>query len=131
MTHNPSGISPTEYNVLVKPEKVDEATKGGVILAASTLDRKQAFATKGRIIAVSPLAFTYERWPEGETPPRVGDMVIFTKAAGVSVEGTDGEEYKLLKDKDIGAVIGSADYAAKLTALDADIRTLNKEAANG
>lgn len=128
---NPSGISPTEYNVLVRPQKVEDKSKGGVILADATLDRKQAFATKGVLVAVSPLAFTYERWPEGETPPQVGDTVIYTKAAGVSVEGVDGEEYKLLKDKDVGAVIRSVSLSSKLKALDADIRSLNVEAANG
>lgn len=129
MTTNTSGISPTEYNVLVKPAKVEEKTKGGLLLADSTLDRKQAFATKGVIVAVSPLAFTYERFPEDGPPPKVGDMVIFTKAAGVSVEGVDGEEYKLLKDKDIGAVI--TPLKARLDAMDAEILALNKEAANG
>ena len=129
MTTNPSGISPTEYNVLVKPEKIDDKTKGGVLLADTTLDRKQAFMTKGVLVAVSPLAFTYERFPEGHPPPKVGDTVIFTKAAGVSVEGVDGAEYKLLKDKDIGAVI--TPVLRSLKELDADILSLNREAANG
>lgn len=140
MTQNPSGIHPTEYNVLVKVEAVQEVTSGGVILADETKDRKQAFWTRGHIVAVSPLAFTYERWPEGSRVPQVGDNVLITKAAGNVVEGVDGEEYKLIKDKDINAVIGdpvgktiSAVAGTDLTggpfeALDADIAALNAEA---
>lgn len=122
---NQSGISPTEYNVLVKPEKVEEKTAGGVIMVDTTLDRKQAFETRGVLIAVSPLAFTYETWPEGTRIPQVGDRVITTKAAGVVVKGEDGEDYRLLKDKDICAVV--EDMAAKLKALDEDIADANKE----
>lgn len=125
---NTSGISPTEYNVLVKPEKVSDRTQGGIIKADSTLDRQQAFETRGVLVAVSPLAFTYEQWPEGTRLPRVGDRVITTKAAGVVVKGEDGQDYRLMKDKDICAII--EDVAARMADLDAEIRTLNAEAAN-
>lgn len=129
MTTNPSGIHPTEYNVLVKPEKVEQRTAGGIIKADTTLDRQQAFETRGVLVAVSPLAFTYEQWPLGTRLPRVGDRVITTKAAGVVVKGEDGQDYRLLKDKDICAII--EDGPARLADLDADIRALNKEAAHG
>jgi len=123
-----SGINPTEYNVLVEPEKVEESSRGGVLLAASTLDRKQAFAIRGKLMAVSPLAFSYEVWPEGTRRPQIGDTVIMTKAAGVIVEGLDGKEYRLLKDKDIAAVLGG--FEARLADLDSEIASLNKEPSN-
>lgn len=125
---NPSGISPTEYNVLVLKHEVETTTKGGIVLADTTLDRKQAMATKGTLVNVSPLAFTYENWPEGTRKPQIGDTVVITKAAGVDVEGEDGKTYRLLKDKDICAVV--EDITAKLKALDDDIAAANKEAAN-
>lgn len=126
---NTSGISPTEYNVLVKPEKVSDRTAGGIIKADTTLDRQQAFETRGVLVAVSPLAFTYEQWPAGTRIPRVGDRVITTKAAGVVVKGEDGQDYRLMKDKDICAIV--EDVKAKLEALDADIAAENREAAHG
>lgn len=110
MEANPSGISPTEYNVLVKKHEVQKKI-GSIVLADDTIDRKQAMATKATIVAVSPLAFTYERWPEGARQPQVGDTVYFTKAAGVDVEGVDGETYRLLKDKDIGAILNVKEAA--------------------
>lgn len=105
MTSNPSGIHPTEFNVLVKVEEVEDTTAGGIIMSDETVARRQAFATRAVIIETSILAFSYERWPEGARKPREGDKVIITKAAGVAVEGLDGEEYKLVKDKDIGAIL--------------------------
>ena len=123
-----SGINPTEYNVLVEPEKVEEKSRGGILLSDATLDRKQAFAVRGKLLAVSPLAFTYERWPEGTRKPQVGDTVIMTKAAGVMVEGLDGKEYRLLKDKDVAATLG--DIAARHADLDRDIAEANRETAN-
>lgn len=125
---NLSGINPIEYNVLVKVIEVEETSKGGIILADTTKARKQAMATRAELVAKSPFAFSYERWPEDEAPPEPGQMVIITKAAGVEVEGLDGEIYRMLKDKDVGAVIGGFD--ARLAELDREIKTLNKEAAN-
>ncbi len=125
MASNTSGISPTEYNVLIKkdsgPEKI-----GGVYLPDSTKDRKETMGMKGRIVAVSPLAFTYERWPEGEAKPQPGQLVLITKASGVEVEGNDGEKYWLVNDKNIMATVEDP-----FADLDAQISELNKEAVNG
>jgi len=104
---NTSGIEPTEFNVLLVPDKVEEVSKGGILIPDLTKDRMQAAAVTGTLIAASPLAFTYERWPEGTTPPQPGDRVAYQKFAGMKIKGLDGEEYTLAKDKDIAAVIRS------------------------
>ena len=101
---NPSGIRPVEFNVLVKPKEVEERTAGGIIVPDIARDREQVAAVEGEIVAVSPLAFTYEDWGDHEKP-KVGDRVYFAKYAGMLVKGRDGVEYRLLKDKDLGAVI--------------------------
>lgn len=125
---NPSGINPTEYNVLVKQHDIGEKI-GSVYIADTTKDRKQAMATRATLVAVSPLAFSYDRWPEGTRLPEVGDTVIITKAAGVSVEGEDGATYRLIKDKDIAAVVGVSGYT--VADLNAEIVALNVEAQDG
>lgn len=102
MVANPSGITPLEYNVLVQPQKVEERTSGGLWKPEEYRDREQWGETRAKVVAVSPLAFNYER----EAPkPGVGDLVIFAKSAGTMVEGADGEEYRLIKDKDVLAVM--------------------------
>lgn len=124
---NTSGISPVEYNVLVKVEKVEKVTAGGIIKPDSIEDRQNAMFTKGVLVAVSPLAFTYERWPEGSRKPRPGDRVMITKAAGREVDGEDGEKYKILKDKDIEAIL--VPMHNTIAGLEADIAEANAEVA--
>jgi chaperonin GroES len=104
MTNN-TGIIPTEYKVLVEPEKQEEKTKSGIIIPDEVKDRQQAAATKGKILDVSPLAFKYDDWPSDERIPKVGDKVAFARYAGVSIEGTDGENYRLVNDKDVIAIL--------------------------
>ena len=103
---NTTGIEPTEYNVLVKLDGVEEKTSGGIIMTTGTVDRDQALQTRRTLVAVSPLAFTYEEWPAGYTPPQVGDRVIISKAAGLYIDDQgDGEFYRLIKDKDVCAAL--------------------------
>lgn len=102
---NASGIKPVEFNVVVRADKVENISKGGVYIPDMAKDRQQAAAIQGEIIAVSPLAFTYEAWPDEMLKPKAGDRVFFAQWAGMKVKGKDGEEYLILKDKDIAAVI--------------------------
>lgn len=102
---NTSGIAPTEFNVLIMPEVVEERTAGGIIKPQDVREREQAAAIKGRIVAASPLAFTYEDWPDPSARPKVGDRVLIAKYAGLTVEGADGKQYRVLKDKDVAALL--------------------------
>ena len=108
------GISPVEYNVILAPAKApDKLGAKGLILASDvTKDAMGLAAQVGRIIAASPLAFNYETWPADQPPPKIGDLVWFARYAGGLVEGIDGEEYRMIKDKDIGAVIPPVDMQA-------------------
>lgn len=98
------GIRPSEYNVLIAPEETEEVTKGGIILAPTIKEGNDIATVKGRLVAVSPHAFTYAEWPAGDQP-KVGDAVLFAKYAGTLVEGADGREYRLAKDKDVCGVL--------------------------
>ena len=100
-----AGLQPVEFNVLIAPEEIEERTKGGIILPGQTKETDQLAATKGRIVAASVLAFTYEQWPEGSRKPAVGDVAWFAKYGGTLVTGEDGKEYRLLKDKDVAAIV--------------------------
>jgi co-chaperonin GroES (HSP10) len=100
-----SGISPTEFKVLVEPKPV--ATKiGSIHIPAQKIEKDEWATTEGRIVAIAPLAFKYaseEEW--GDHPkPNLGDWVIFAKYAGLRVTGNDGKDYLLLNDKDLCAV---------------------------
>jgi co-chaperonin GroES (HSP10) len=100
-----AGLTPVEFNVLVVPETVETKTAGGIFLPDQKKETDQLAATKGRIVAASVLAFTYETWPEGARKPAVGDVVWFARYGGTLVTGEDGREYRLLKDKDVAAIV--------------------------
>lgn len=104
---NESGVFPTEYKVLISPIKVDEKTKGGIILPDEHKDREQFAQMQGTLVAISPLAFTYaDKTDWGEAAkPKPGDKVLFAKFAGAAVKGKDGNDYRLVNDKDIAAVL--------------------------
>ncbi len=108
---NTSGIEPTEYRVLVKPDPAPEKSKGGIIFTEDTREKEQYASQEGTLIAVSPLAFTYhDPWPETARKPKPGDRVIFARYNGL-VYKRDGKAYRLLNDLDICGVL-SLDAAA-------------------
>ncbi len=94
-----------EYNIAVRQEPVEEKTKGGLILTDDARDRGKHMATRGIITHVSPMAFAFDDWPSGEPKPGVGDRVIFAQHAGVFAKDDAGEEYRIIKDRDIVAVL--------------------------
>lgn len=103
---NPSGIWPTEFKVLIRPDDAEEEITHGSLRLIKPIDQqeKEKQASQcGVIIAVSPLAFSYETWPEGASPPRVGQKAIYAKYAGYKRKGRDGVEYVLMNDRDIAA----------------------------
>jgi co-chaperonin GroES (HSP10) len=110
---NPSGIAPFEFKVVVLPDDAEAETlkqygalaKSGFKLAEEAKERYDYAAQTGRLIAISPVAFTYETWPEGTRLPQTGDHVAFAKYAGFRMKGKDGIEYRVINDKDVAAVL--------------------------
>lgn len=102
---NPSGILPFEFKVLVKPDEVKKVTDGGILLPDDPREQEAKAQMKGTIIAISPGAFSYHMWPSWVSLPRVGDRVLYSKYGGSIQKGKDGVEYRLVNDKDIGAII--------------------------
>lgn len=98
------GLFPVEYNVLIFPEPVEERV-GSIIRPSVTKDADEAAQTRGRLVAVSPLAFNFDNWPADARKPEPGDIVWYGKYAGVLVTGADKREYRMCKDKDVGAIV--------------------------
>lgn len=99
---NSSGIKPVEYKVLVKPIEVDRKTKGGIYLPDESYDREKFAQQEGVLVAKSEDAFTNPQWLN---EPKVGDKILYDRYAGCTVKGMDGEDYRLINDKEIGAII--------------------------
>lgn len=108
--NNSSGITPLEYNVLVKPKTVEEKTSGGLLLPDAAREKEQFGQMEGEIVAISPGAFTfnYEGWPEDAPIPKVGDRVVFGRYNATAMKGVDGETYWMMKDKSLAGVMTDA-----------------------
>ena len=117
---NNSGITPLEYNVLIEPERAnDHVFKDPVTGRELKIhkpdeykDREQISAAKGRVLAISPLAFNYD---ENAPKPEIGDEVLFPRHNALIQKGVDGQEYFILKDKVIAAIITAEPEVKMLT----------------
>jgi len=98
------GIRPTRYNVLVAIERVDEKTAGGILLPSKHIDREEGGADRGRVVAVSPMAFKGGDWELETSPPQPGDIVHFKRYSGAEFEGEDGGKYRLVADDEIRGI---------------------------
>lgn len=104
---NSSGIRPVEYNVLVLPDVAEETTSGGVFLPDDVKEKNQFARMDGVIVAASPMAFTFDDWPENRLSrkPQIGDRVMFSRYAGDEIDGADGQKYRIMKDRSVMAVV--------------------------
>ena len=102
---NPSGIKPTEYKVLISPIEVGDKI-GNIYVPDEHKDRAQFAQMEGELVALAPLAFSYDKWEGVEhEKPKVGDRVLFAKFAGFEYKGKDGKKYRVVNDKDVSAVL--------------------------
>jgi len=92
-------IKPLADRVVVKAIPVEEKTKSGIIMPDTAKEKPQ----EGEVVAVGP-----GRIEKGERIPpevKVGDRVIYSKYAGTEVK-YDGQEYLILRESDILAILG-------------------------
>lgn len=93
-------IRPTGDRVVVKPAAKEEVTKSGIVIPDTAKEKPQ----EGTIVAVGSgrLLDNGDRAPIDVSK---GDRVLFAKYGGTEFK-LDGEEYLVLKENDILAVIG-------------------------
>ena len=84
-------IKPLGERVVVKPEKEEEKTKGGIYLPDTASKEKPQ---KGEVIAVGPDFKGVKK----------GDKVIFAKYGGTEIK-MDEEDYLILSTDDVLAVV--------------------------
>lgn len=98
------GLRPMGYNVLIAVDAIEEKTAGGIIIPAKIADREDSASEKGRIVAVSEMAFKGGDWAGVSDLPKAGDLVRFQRYAGNEFEGDDGKKYRIVSDADLKGV---------------------------
>jgi len=95
---------PTGWRILVLPFRMDEKTKGGILMGAETLDRQQVASQCGNVLAMGTHCYKdKERYPDGPWC-KVGDWVIFARYAGSRIQ-IEGGEIRLLNEDEILATV--------------------------
>lgn len=92
-------IKPLADRVVIKALPLEEKTKSGIIMPDTAKEKPQ----EGEIMAVGP--GKVEKGERIALDVKVGDRVIYSKYAGTEVK-YDGQEYLILKESDILAVVG-------------------------
>ncbi|MCR5830012.1 MAG: co-chaperone GroES [Lachnospiraceae bacterium] len=91
-------LRPLGDKVVLKQLEADETTKSGIILAAKAQEKPQ----QAEVIAVGPGGVIDGK--EVTMQVKKGEKVIYQKYAGTEVK-LDGEEYIIVKQSDIVAVV--------------------------
>lgn len=92
-------LRPLGDRVLVKPDKAEQKTASGLYISSGAQEKPQ----RGTVVAVGAGKID----DDGERLPmdvKVGDVVIYGKYGGNEVK-VDGEDYLLMRDSDIYAVV--------------------------
>jgi len=93
-------IRPLGDRVILQRAEAEEKTAGGILLPESAKDKPK----EGRIIAVGE-GKTLESGEKQTMAVKAGDRVLFSSYAGTEVK-YEGEEYLIMSESDILAVIG-------------------------
>ena len=95
---------PTGWRLLVLPFKMKEKTKGGLVLAESTLERQQVGSQCGLVLRMGPDCYKdKDRYPDGPWC-KEGQWVMFARYAGSRIR-IEGGEIRLLNDDEVLATI--------------------------
>ena len=95
---------PTGWRMLVLPFKMKEKTKGGIIIAETSLERQQVASQCGLVLRMGPDCYTdKERYPDGPWC-KEQDWVIFARYAGSRIK-IEGGEVRMLNDDEILATV--------------------------
>ena len=94
------GIQPLGDRVLVKALEAEEKTKGGIVLPDTVKEKPQ----EGIVAEVG----TGKLLSDGKVIPlevKKGDRVLYGKYSGTEVTTKEGEEYLMMKEEDILAIV--------------------------
>ncbi|MBO0778405.1 MAG: co-chaperone GroES [Ktedonobacteraceae bacterium] len=93
-------IQPIGDRVVVKPAAKEEVTKSGIVIPDTAKEKPQ----EGVVVAVGS-GRLLDNGDRAALEVKNGDRVLFAKYGGTEFK-FDGEEYLVLKESDILAVIG-------------------------
>lgn len=93
-------IKPLGDRLVIKAVASEEKTKSGIVLPDTAKEKPQ----QGEVVAVGS-GRMLDNGTRAEMDVKVGDRVLYAKYAGTEFK-LDGEEYLVLAERDVLAVVG-------------------------
>ena len=93
-------IVPLGDRVLLKQLEAEEKTKGGIVLPDTAKEKPQ----EGEVVAVGK-GKVLDNGQMKALEVKIGDKVLYGKYSGTEVSTKTGDEYVMLREEDILAVI--------------------------
>ena len=94
-------LKPLHDKVVVKKLQAEDKTSGGIVLPDSAKEKPQ----EGVVIAVGP-GLVDDKGQRKPIDVKEGNHVLYAKYSGSEIK-IDGEEFLIISDKDILAVVNS------------------------
>ena len=91
-------LKPLFDRVVIKDAEMEETTKGGIVLPGTAKEKPQM----AEVLAVGPGGVVDGK--DVTMQVKEGQKVVYSKYAGTEIK-LDGEEYKIIRQNDILAVI--------------------------
>ena len=93
-------FQPLGDRIIIKPLEPETKTKGGILLPDTVKEKPQ----EGKVVAVGK-GKVLENGTVQKPEVKEGDVVLYAKYSGTEVTTKDGEEYLIVREDDIVAIV--------------------------
>jgi chaperonin GroES len=93
-------FQPLGDRIIIKPLEPENKTKGGIVLPDTVKEKPQ----EGKVVAVGK-GKVLDNGTVQKPEVKEGDTVLYGKYTGTEVTTKDGEEYLIVREEDILAIV--------------------------
>jgi chaperonin GroES len=93
-------FQPLGDRIIIKPLEAESKSKGGIVLPDTVKEKPQ----EGKVVAVGK-GKILDSGSVQKPEVKEGDVVLYAKYSGTEVTTKDGEEYLIVREEDILAIV--------------------------
>lgn len=93
-------FQPLGDRIIIKPLEAESKSKGGIVLPDTVKEKPQ----EGKVVAVGK-GKILDSGSVQKPEVKEGDVVLYAKYSGTEVTKKDGEEYLIVREEDILAIV--------------------------
>jgi chaperonin GroES len=93
-------FQPLGDRIIIKPLEAESKSKGGIVLPDTVKEKPQ----EGKVVAVGK-GKVLDNGTVQKPEVKEGDVVLYGKYSGTEVSTKDGEEYLIVREEDVLAIV--------------------------